>query len=79
MVIQLTHDNPPYTDMFFGDYEDNNQDPSMWFAKFQCMLPLSWADTQKIDHFENHIASSSLTQEWFDNLDPGNKQTLSAL
>ena len=42
-------------------------------------VPLSWNDNQKITHFENHIAPSSLVQEWFDNLDPGDKQTLSAL
>ena len=65
--------------MFFGDYEDDEQDPSMWFAKFQRMLPLLWNDSQKITHFENHIALSSLAQEWFDDLDPGDKQTLSAL
>ena len=65
--------------MLFGDYEDDEQDPSMWFAKFQCILPLSWNDNQKITHFENHIALSSLAQEWFGNLDPGDKQMLSAL
>ena len=60
MVIQSTHDNLPYIDMFFGDYEDNNQDPSMWFPKFQHMLLLSWTDTQKINHFKNHIVPTVL-------------------
>ncbi|KAI9570668.1 hypothetical protein HD554DRAFT_2170266 [Boletus coccyginus] len=57
-------ENPPTTDMFFGD-EDN---PTMWFTEFQRMLPLTWMDREQVAHFTNHIVPNSYASDWFNNL-----------
>ena len=68
-------ENPPTTEMFFGD-EDN---PTMWFAEFQRMLPLSWTDTEKVSHFANHIIPNSYALDWLATLTRGDMATLASV
>ena len=68
-------ENPPTTDMFFGD-EDN---PTMWFAEFQWMLPLTWTDTEKVAHFANHILPNSYASDWYDVLTPTTTSILTTI
>ena len=68
-------ENPPTTDMFFGDEEN----PTMWFTEFQQMLPLSWTDAEKTSHFANHIISNSDASDWFDTLTPTETSTLAKI
>jgi hypothetical protein len=68
-------ENPPTTDMFFGD-EDN---PTMWFAEFQRMLPLSWVENEKVSHFVNHIVSNSYASDWIDTLTRNDMASLAAI
>jgi hypothetical protein len=68
-------ENPPTTDMFFGD-EDN---PTMWFAEFQRMLPLSWVENEKVSHFVNHIVPNSYASDWIDTLTRNDMASLAAI
>ena len=61
-------ENPPCTDIFFGDYGENEEEPSLWLSEFQHMLPLTWSDNQKITHLQNHLTPNGHAEEWFDSL-----------
>ncbi|KAF8137702.1 hypothetical protein EV363DRAFT_1446483 [Boletus edulis] len=68
-------ENPPTTEMFYGDEDD----PTMWFAKFKRMLPHSWTDTEKVAHFTNHIMPSSYASDWLDALSFRDKVSLETI
>lgn len=67
--------NPPTTDLFYGDEED----PTTWFTMFQRMLPLAWPETQKVIHFQNHLAPGGFAKEWYYALDPSYYTSLASV
>ena len=76
--MSICHD-PPLGNtsnvMFIGD-EDN---PTMWFTKFQQMLPLSWMKSKKVSHFANHIVPNSCTSNWLHTLTRNDMASLATI
>ena len=62
-------------EMFYGDEDD----PTMWFAKFKRMLPISWTDTEEVTHFFNHLLPNSYTLDWFNILSSKDKTSLDTI
>jgi hypothetical protein len=50
--------------LFHCDYA-NKEEPTEWFTQFELSLPMSWSDSQCIEHFEMQLGLGNVAEEWF--------------
>ncbi|KIJ15367.1 hypothetical protein PAXINDRAFT_11910 [Paxillus involutus ATCC 200175] len=58
--------------LFRGEYE-NNKSPTDWLKRLILSFNSSWSDSTQISKFELNCAGGSQAEDWYLNLDPGDK------